>query len=164
MEFKFLRKLKKFNIKFKKITKKDSLDIWLWRNDKKSIFFSKNKKKITLEAHNKWFKKNLKNRKIKFYIGSIVKKNQKKKVGVVRFNIKRKYALVSINLNPIMRGKSLSYILLAAGIKKFFKFKKKKLIAEIKKNNHPSIKCFLKNGFCFLKSSNQYNFYKRSLG
>jgi hypothetical protein len=42
----------------KKITKKDLLDIWVWRNDKKSVFFSKHKKKITLEAHNKWFKKN----------------------------------------------------------------------------------------------------------
>jgi RimJ/RimL family protein N-acetyltransferase len=144
-----------------KIIKKDSLDIWLWRNDKKSIFFSKNKKKITLEAHNKWFKKNLKNKKIKFYIGSIVEKNEKKKVGVVRFNIKSKYALVSINLNPVMRGKSLSYILLAAVIKKFLKFKKIKLIAEIKKNNHASIKCFLKNGFCFFNARNQYNFYKR---
>ena len=62
-----------------KITKKDSLDIWLWRNDKTSIFFSKNKKKITFEKHNKWFKKNLKNKKIKFYIGYLVKKNEKKK-------------------------------------------------------------------------------------
>ena len=61
-----------------KITKRDLLDIWLWRNDKKSIYFSKNKKKITLEAHKKWFKKNLKNKKIKFYIGFIVKKNEKK--------------------------------------------------------------------------------------
>ena len=147
-----------------KIIKKDSLDIWLWRNDNKSIFFSKNKKKITLEAHNKWFRKNLKNKKIRFYIGYIVKKNEKKKVGVVRFNIKSKYALVSINLNPVMRGKSLSYILLATGIKKFLKFKKIKLIAEIKKNNFASIKCFLKNGFHFLKSKNQYNFYQRSLG
>ena len=147
-----------------KIKKKDLLDIWLWRNDKKSIFFSKNKKKITLEAHNRWFKKNLNNKKIKFYIGLIVSKNQKKKVGVVRFNIKSKYALVSINLNPVMRGKKLSYILLASGIKKFLKFKKIKLISVIKKNNFASIKCFLKNGFCFLKSSNQYNFYKRSLG
>ena len=146
-----------------KIIKKDSLDLWLWRNNKKSIFFSKNKKKITLEAHNKWFRKNLKNKKIKFYIGFIVKKNEKKKVGVVRFDIKSKYALVSINLNPVMRGKSLSYILLAAGIKKFLKFKKIKLIAEIKKNNFASIKCFLKNGFCFVKAKNQYNFYKRSL-
>ena len=147
-----------------KITKRDLLDIWLWRNDKKSIYFSKNKKKITLEAHNKWFKKNLKNKKIKFYIGFIVEKNEKKKVGVIRFNIKSKYALVSINLNPVMRGKSLSYILLAAGIKKFLKFKKIKLIAEIKKNNLASISCFLKNKFYFLKSKNQYNFYQRSLG
>jgi len=147
-----------------KIRKKDSLDIWSWRNDKKSIFFSKNKKKITLEAHNKWFEKNLNNRKIKFYIGFIVKNNQKKKVGVVRFDIKSKYTLVSINLNPVMRGKSLSYILLATGIKKFLKFKKIKLIAEIKKNNFGSIKCFLKNRFYFFKSKNQYNFYERSLG
>ena len=147
-----------------KITKKDSLDVWLWRNDKKSIFFSKNKKKVILEIHNKWFEKNLNNKKIKFYIGSIVKKNQRKKVGVVRFNIKSKYALVSINLNPVMRGKSLSYILLAAGIKKFLKFKKIKLIAEIQKKNLASIKCFLKNEFRFFKSTNHYNFYQRSLG
>ena len=147
-----------------KITKKDSLDIWQWRNDKESIFFSKNKKKVTLDVHNKWFKKNLKNKKIKFYIGCIVNKKLKKKVGVVRFDIKNKYALVSINLNPVMRGKKLSYILLAGAIKKFLKFKKIKLIAEIKKNNFASIKCFLKNGFCFVKARNQYNFYKRSLG
>jgi RimJ/RimL family protein N-acetyltransferase len=144
-----------------KVIKKDSLDIWSWRNDQKSIFFSKNKKKITLKVHNKWFKKNLKNKKIKFYKGFIVKKNEKKKIGFVRFNIKSKHALVSINLNPVMRGKGLSYILLAAVIKKFLKFKKIKLIAEIKKNNHASVKCFLKNGFCFFKTRNQYNFYQR---
>jgi predicted lipoprotein len=126
------------------ITKKDSLDIWLWRNDKSSIFFSKNKKKITLESHNKWLAKNLNNPNIKFYIGYLVKNNQKKKIGVVRFNIKSKYALVSINLNPVMRGKSLSYILLAAGIEKFLKFKKLKIIAEIKKNNFASVNCFFK--------------------
>ena len=61
----------------KKITKKDSLDIWVWRNDKMSIFFSKNKKKITLETHNVFFKKNLNNRKIKFYIGYIFNIKQK---------------------------------------------------------------------------------------
>ena len=147
-----------------KITKKDSLDIWLWRNDKRSIFFSKNKKKITLESHSKWFKKNLKNKKKIFYIGSLVKKRKRKKVGVVRFDIKNKYALVSINLNPIMRGKSLSYILLAAGIKNFSKIKKINLLAEIKKNNLPSINCFLKNEFQFLKSKKNYNLYQRSLG
>jgi hypothetical protein len=145
------------------ISKKDSLDIWQWRNDKISIFFSKNKKKITLKNHNKWFEKNLTNTRIKFYIGFKVEKNVKKKVGVVRFNIKDKRALVSINLNPVMRGKRLSYILLANGIKKFLKFKKIKLIAEIRKNNLASIKCFLKNKFYFIKTNNNYNIYQRSL-
>jgi L-amino acid N-acyltransferase YncA len=148
----------------KKITKKDSFDIWLWRNDKKSIFFSKNKKKITLNVHNKWFEKNLNNVKIKFYIGYLVMNNHKKKVGVVRFNIKSNYAVVSINLNSTMRGKGLSYILLEAGIKKFLKFKKIRLIAEIKKNNLASIRCFLRNGFYFIKSRNKYNFYQRPSG
>ena len=120
-----------------KITKKDLLDIWIWRNDKKSIYFSKNKKKITLEAHTKWFDKNLKNKKMKFYIGYLCKENVKKKIGVVRFDLKSKYALVSINLNPTFRGRSLSFA---------------------------SIKCFLKNRFYFFKSRNQYNFYQRSLG
>ena len=63
-----------------------------------------------------------------------------------------------------MRGKGLSYVFLEAGINKFLKFKKIKLIAEIKKNNLASINCFLKNKFYFLKTKNNYNFYQRSLG
>jgi hypothetical protein len=63
-----------------------------------------------------------------------------------------------------MRGKRLSFIFLAAGIKKFLKFKKIKLIAEIKKNNLASINCFLKNGFYFLKSRNHFNYYQKHLG
>ena len=146
------------------VKKKDLLDIWLWRNEKISIFFSKNKKKISLESHSNWFVRNLTNKKIKSYIGLLIKKNNKKKVGVVRFDIKKKHALVSINLNPVMRGKGLSYVFLEAGINKFLKFKKIKLIAEIKKNNLASINCFLKNKFYFLKTKNNYNFYQRSLG
>jgi hypothetical protein len=61
------------------IKKKDLLDIWLWRNDKISIFFSKNKKKISLESHNNWFRRNLTNKKIKSYIGFLIKKNEKKR-------------------------------------------------------------------------------------
>ena len=145
----------------KKVTKKDSLEIWSWRNDKKTIFFSKNIKKINLEDHSKWFIKNLSNSKIKFYIGSLI---NKKKVGIVRFDIKNKYALVSINLNPTMRGKKLSYILLEAALNKFLRSKKIKLLAEVKKNNLASISCFLKKKFYLLKSNSQYNFYQRSLG
>jgi L-amino acid N-acyltransferase YncA len=147
-----------------RVKKKDLLDIWIWRNDAKTIFFSKNKKKISLKKHNQWFSKALHNSKIKFYIGVIFYKKKEIKVGIVRFDIKKRYALVSINLNPQMRGKKLSDIFLAAAIKRFIKFKKIKLLAEIKKNNLASISCFLKNNFIFLKSKNQYSFYQKSLG
>jgi L-amino acid N-acyltransferase YncA len=63
-----------------------------------------------------------------------------------------------------MRGKGLSYILLRSAIKSFQKFKKIKLIAEIKKNNLASVNLFLKKDFYFLKSKNNYNFYQKSSG
>jgi hypothetical protein len=52
--------------------------------------------------------------------------------------------------------------LLAGAIKKFLKFNKIKLNAEIKKTNLSSINCFLKTGFCFIKYKNNYNFYQKS--
>ena len=63
----------------RKIIKQDLLDLWSWRNDKTSIYFSKNKRKITLETHKKWFNKNLKNTRVKFYLGYLIKKKKKKK-------------------------------------------------------------------------------------
>jgi RimJ/RimL family protein N-acetyltransferase len=145
----------------KKVTNNDSLDILSWRNDKKTIFFSANAKLVNKENHKKWFKKYLSDPRTKFYMGYLIKKDEKKKIGVVRFDIKIKYALVSINLNPRMRGKKLSSILLSVAIKKFLRFKKIKLVAQIKNNNFASISCFLKNNFSFFKSKNQYVFYKK---
>jgi hypothetical protein len=148
----------------KKVKKNDLLEIFVWRNDKKTVYFSKKKNKISLKNHSNWFNKILHDSKKKFYMGYLIKKNVEIKVGIVRFDIKKKHALVSINLNPVMRNKRLSYILLSASIKKFLRFKKLKLISEIKKNNFASLKCFLKNKFYFLKSKNRYNFYQRSSG
>jgi hypothetical protein len=147
----------------KKVTNNDSLDILSWRNDKKTIFFSTNAKLVNEEAHKKWFKKRLSDPRTKFYMGYQIKKNKKKKIGVVRFDIKIKYALVSINLNPRMRGKKLSSILLSLAIKKFLKYKKIKLVAQIKNKNVFSIRIFLKNNFFFFKSKNRYVFYQRNL-
>ena len=62
-----------------------------------------------------------------------------------------------------MRKKGLSGILLAEGIKKFFKFKKINLIAEINNKNLASINCFLKNKFNFLKLKDNYNIYQRTI-
>ena len=50
----------------KKVSQKDFLDIWFWRNDNKTNFFSKKKNNIKLKDHYKWLNLNLKNKKIFF--------------------------------------------------------------------------------------------------
>ena len=147
----------------KKISQKDFLDIWLWRNDNKTIFFSKKKNKIKLKDHYKWLNINLKSKKNFFFIGLINHNYKKEKVGIVRFYLKYKHALVSINLNPKMRGRKLSYILLSKSIKKFLKFKKVKMVAEIDKKNYASISIFLKNKFILKQARKNYNLYCRFL-
>jgi hypothetical protein len=64
----------------KKVTKKDLLDIWLWRNNRTTIYFSKNKKKISLTNHTKWLYKILLNAKIKFYMEYLVRRNKINKI------------------------------------------------------------------------------------
>ena len=141
----------------------DIFDIFLWRNDAKTVFYSKKSKKIKFSEHIKWFRETITNFNTRIYIGFKKKKQKILKIGIVRFDIKENIAIVSINLNPAMRGRGLSYMLLAAGIKKILKFGKIKLVAEIKMNNLASINCFMKNKFIFFKSKNNYNFYYRCL-
>ena len=135
----------------------DSKDIWKWMNDKhtRSMFIAY--KYIYWQNHSNWFQKALKSNKILIYIGLL----KKKKIGVVRFDIDKssKRALVSLNLNPIMRGKNLSYLILLNSINEFKKEYNIKLFAKIKKINTPSIKCFAKVGFIFNKSDSEYNYY-----
>jgi RimJ/RimL family protein N-acetyltransferase len=148
------------------VQKKDLLDIFAWRKDKLANFFSKNKNKITLQSHKKWFYKALLNPKKFFYVCYLLNKNSGiiKKIGYVIFDIKNRFAIVSINLNPAFRKKNLSTILLSKAIKKFYKFKKLKLLAEIKKDNLASLKCFFNNKFHYLKKSkNDFNFYQKPL-
>ena len=129
------------------IHQNDLFDIFLWRNNSKTILYSLKSKKITFFQHLNWFRKSLVNPNIKMYIGLKKINHKLSKIGVVRFDIKKNFALVSINLNPDFRGKKFSIQLLKLCIKNFFNFKKINLKATIKNNNFPSIKCFLKNGF-----------------
>ena len=126
-------------------------------NNKKSLIFSKNSKKVSYHSHIKWFDRNISNPKVFMFVGFFLRK----KVGIVRFNINRRNTLVSINLNPKMRGKNLSSKLLVLSIKKFLKKKKSiSLLAKIHEDNIASIKCFIKSGFLFYKFEKTFQIYK----
>lgn len=121
----------------------DSHDIFKWRNDEdtRRMFFDQSV--ISLESHQLWFANSLVNRNKKL----IVAESNDQKVGVVRFDyLEPGYALVSINLNPLCRGKGLaaevlvkSEALLSQGTLQ--------LIAEIKPENASSKKTFARAGY-----------------
>ena len=123
----------------------DLVDILAWRNDPLSCSMSINDKKIGTEEHEKWFQESLINPFKKMYIGE----NSDGKIGICLFDYDNldNFSEVSINLNPKMRGKNLSYELLSNCIKIYIKNNSYKLKATIKKENLASLKIFKKCEF-----------------
>ena len=130
------------------------LDIFEWRNDPISCQMFVSNKKVTLDEHKKWFESSLKNPLRKIYIGIL----KDEKVGICRFDIDSKLtsAEVSINLNPTMRGKNLSYQLLSDSIEIFKKIYLIKITATIKKGNKASLKIFQKCSFSIVDEDGSY--------
>lgn len=136
-------------------------DIYYWRNDSLSRSMSVDKTTVSIIEHKNWLKSSLINPNIKLYIGI----KEGKKVGLIRFDFDKhnNKAEVSINLNPSMRGKRLSFDFLSTSISIYLNNKKVKLTATIKKKNLASLKIFEKCGF--LKNNEdsifQYLFYSQ---
>ncbi len=104
---------------------------------------------VKFKDHIKWYRKRLKSKNSKIYIG--YKKNTK--FGYVRFDrIKNKLFKVSIGNHPKFYGKKLGTIMLNLAVKKFSKsHKPKRIISCVKKFNIRSQKCFLNNSFRNIK-------------
>ena len=144
-----------FNIYFMKIfirnaTKKDVKNIFEWRNDSDSIAMSLSSKVISWDEHLKWYRSALKDDNIMITICEF-ENRQNQEIGMVRFDFDplKNSASISINLNPIARGKSIGQYCLRAAINFMQKKNKnfKKIVADIKKENIASIKSFEKAGF-----------------
>ena len=124
------------------ITLEDSEDVLNWRNDLASRQMSKNTSVISLIEHSSWFAGMLNNIS---HIGLIGEINGEK-IGVVFITIRKCDARVSINLNPLHRGKKLAQVLLkfaAGSTKSQFKIR---LLQKSKIQIHKH-KVFAQNGF-----------------
>ena len=141
-------------MKIKDADNSDSFDIFKWRNDPISCQMFVSNKKVTLEEHKKWIESSLSNPLRKIYIGIL----KDEKVGICRFDIDSKLtsAEVSINLNPNMRGKNLSYQLLSESIKTYKKTNQIRLTATIKKENKASLIIFQKCSFSIVDQDGSY--------
>ena len=123
----------------------DCIFIFNWRNDIHTKKMSLNNTKISYEDHCTWFKESLNNPLKLIYIGE----KDHNRIGVCRFDLDNNnlIAEISINVNPIFRGKGLGKDLLITSIDKFEKENKVLLVAFIKKENLASQSLFEFVGF-----------------
>lgn len=151
-------KLKNF-LKIREVDKEDLEEVLEWRNDihTRKMFIEQNI--ISIDNHKIWFENNLSNPLVYMYLGYI----ENQKIGFCKFELDtfENSAEISINLNPKMRGKNLSYSFLKVAIKTFLGIKKIDLNAKIKKINKASLSIFDKCKFIVKDSDNDFFYLER---
>ena len=138
----------------------DVKDIFDWRNDFFSRSMSVNMLTVGLKDHIDWYERSLKDPLRRLYVGII----EDTKVGVVRFdrNPDADISELSINLNPLLRGKGYGFTLLFDCIKLYEQKNGVVLLAKIKKENLASLHIF---GKCqFLRNKEDEYFYYLTRG
>jgi RimJ/RimL family protein N-acetyltransferase len=137
----------------------DSVDVFEWRNDQLSCHMFVNNKKVTREEHEIWFQSSLRNPLKKLYIGI----DSNEKIGICRFDYdeSNNSSEVSINLNPKMRNKNLSYQFLVSSIKKYTLENPCTLKATIKKENKASLKIFEKCVFVYFAEDDDFYYLSK---
>ena len=122
--------------------------IWEWRNDPITRSMSRSKDLVSWEDHSNWFQKTLTNPNRIMYVGI----SEQLPIGIVRFDIINNLEdsfEISININPLQRGKGLGLEVIKNAL---FALKQerpsaKKIIAEAKKENPASNRLFVSSGF-----------------
>jgi L-amino acid N-acyltransferase YncA len=137
-------------------TENDSSDLLEWRNDPLTTQMSQNTHSVSQADHEAWFQKTLNTQSIELLIcESESSLKEILKIGMVRFDETADNVYkVSINLNPIHRGKGLAKKCLESSINDFNKKDKTniRLVAEIKASNEASKKIFCDVGFKYVKN------------
>ena len=118
----------------------DAVDLLRWRNDPLSRSMSIDNQGIKLRDHLSWLTAKLKTANCMF----LVAEAPDAKVGTVRFDINQRQgaAEVSINLNPLMRGRGLGKAVLAESINYFLQVHPVDIKAAVKIENEASSRIF----------------------
>jgi len=134
-------------VKVREAVLDDIEDLYIWRNHEAIRPMLHNTESFEWEEHSKWYSEALQNPDrcslICYLEGSGIK------IGSVSFDIQAETALISIIINPKMRGKKLSTTCLLEAIRIFrSRYSMVKVLnAEIKDNNDASKKIFSNVGF-----------------
>lgn len=137
----------------------DSREVWDWRNDPDSRRQSGNTTFIQWKDHCQWFSQVLESRANLILIG--LEQETHGKLGVSRFDLDMnvEQARVSINLNPIYRGRGISTHFLLASVNYYLLHHDLQLTAKVKRENIASAKTFIKAGFEVLSQDQHYLYF-----
>jgi len=147
--------LKKDEISYREVNINDSQDLFKWRNDKLARKMFRNSERVNFDQHHEWLSERIIDNNCYFLIFS---KDGFRKIGYVRFDIKDKFAEISINISPFERGNGYATKCLLLAIKSFQEKYSEvtKLIAEIKTSNIASKKSFQKAGFKVVRDDGEF--------
>lgn len=123
----------------------DMRDIFEWNNHPLSRKNSFRSDPISWDEHKRWFAERLADDLTTIYILC----SDDNKLGSARFEENQRSIRISVMLNPDHFGKRLGSELIRLATEKYMQEKRpdKKIIAEVKGENLPSKKAFLKAGF-----------------
>lgn len=123
----------------------DSDDLLDWRNDKESRDMSFDSSCVSDEEHDIWFRNSLDNPDREIFIAEC----DGVKLGACRFDFDALHSLaeVSININPLVRGRGVATEFLSSAVEMYLDKNNSDLIARIKSKNLGSIKVFTSVGF-----------------
>jgi UDP-2,4-diacetamido-2,4,6-trideoxy-beta-L-altropyranose hydrolase len=132
-------------IRLRPLQENDCEKIFHWRNHPEVRKHSLDPSPLTWVEHEQWFRNTLISKDKVLFIGE----NNDTPIGVLRYEFKDDYAVVSVYLVPGNSGKGFGPRLLKAGSRwiKENRPEAKRIVAEILPQNEASIKAFRKAGF-----------------
>lgn len=131
--------------------KEDCLNVFQLSNTDYVRDNSFNTEKIVWENHVQWFNNAIQNNSIKFFIIE-----DKEFIGQVRLNIDNDNALVSISILKEFWHKGIAF----HALQKIMTENKYTYLAQVKKNNLPSIKLFERLGFIRQEENPDADYYE----
>lgn len=148
-------------------TSDDSRDIFVWRNDPTTRSVSLSTEEVNWSDHESWFAATMANPQRKLYIceGDLSDETIEP-VCMVRFDLDDSgdRAEVSINVNPLARGRGFGFEGLSSAICQFSDDfpSVARVTARIRDSNVASVALFTKAGFVLTESANGVGHYERA--
>ncbi len=135
------------DIALRRARDEDCIDVFSWRDHPETRRYSNDANEISLEGHRLWYARKLSDPSCEFLIGELAGAP----IGVLRYDVQGREAMVSIYLVPGQQGRGFGRALLRKGVQWLSTVRPeiRRLSARVLKGNQRSARAFEAAGFRF---------------